>query len=357
MKILFVTSTLTSGGSERVMSILANEFCHRGYDVSIVCFNKRICFYTLDKRIQVYYAEVESTSTNLFIKIKWFRSFVRRIKPDVIIPFMVAVYSITIISILGLHIPIVASERIDPKHSSSIKKLLRILLLPLVDYLVVQTESMKSYFPEFIRRKSSVIHNPVSEKVYEVNGISKENRIVNIGKLHHQKNQRMLIEAFSEITNEFPQYKLYIYGEGPLRLQLENRIKALGLEEKVFMPGAVNNVIEEISKAKLFCLSSNYEGLSNAVIEAICVGLPVVSTSVSGTSDLVENGINGEVVEVGNVKGLAEAMRRVLCDNNKMKRYCEANKSKADYFRTGVITDQWEKVIKSIVNHEFTTKT
>lgn len=356
MKILFVTSTLTSGGSERVMSILANEFCHRGYDVSIVCLNKRKCFYPLDKKIHVYYAEIESSSNNLFLKIRWFRSFVRSIKPDVIIPFMVAVYCITIFSIIGLHVPIVASERNDPKQSSFFKKLLRMLLLPLADYLVVQTESMKSYYPEFIRKKTSVIYNPVSEKVYEINNISRGNRIVNIGKLHRQKNQRMLIEAFSEIINEFPQYELYIYGEGPLRLQLENRIKALGLENKVYMPGAVNNVIEEINKAKLFCLSSNYEGLSNAVIEAICVGLPIVCTNVSGTYDLVKNGMNGEVVEVGDVKGFAEAMRRVLCDNNKMERYSDANKSKANHFRAGVITDQWEKVIKSIVNHEFTTK-
>ena len=357
--VLFVTATLTSGGSERVMSILANELSKKGHHVSIICINKHIVFYPVSSDVNVVFAEDEIGGKSLLRKILWLRKYVKGVSPDVVIPFMEAVYCFTLLSLIGLPIPVISSERIDPRKSPFFRNILRRIFLPLTTHLVVQTEAIKSFYPSFIRIKTSVIYNPVSDEVFrEMNNgkltIEKEkklNRIISVGKLDEQKNQQLLIKAFSRISPFFPGLQLVIYGEGPLREDLELLVRSLKLERKVFLPGRTEHVIDEMRKSKLFCFSSDYEGMSNALLEAICVGLPVITTNVSGASELVQDGVNGFIVSIRDEEQMVNAMQRLLSDENMMDQFSAVNKRKASQFSIDKIVGQWETSICEVVKN------
>lgn len=168
MKLSFVTANLGSGGAERVTSLLANQLCQRGYEVEIVFFRDRLVFYELDERVKIVVIGEQCHSEAMWRKMLWLRKYVKELEPDVVIPFRVSVYCTTILSLLGMSVPIIASERIDPHIPDSYWTCLRKLLLPFVKHLVVQTAYIKSYYPKFIQKKTSVIPNPVRDEVFSL---------------------------------------------------------------------------------------------------------------------------------------------------------------------------------------------
>ena len=349
MKIVFVTSTLTSGGAERVISLLANCLSDRGHIVEIINLNKHIVFYQFSPQVRLVFAEDE-VGKSIVKKSLWLRRHINKEKPDIVIPFMEAVYCVTLLSLIGVDIPILSSERIDPRKSPFIRNVLRRLILPLTDWLVVQTEEIKSFYPGFIRKKTSVIYNPVSEKVFSCVPTVRKDVIISVGKMDAQKNQAMLIKAFGRIADKFPSYQLVIYGEGPMRQSLQLIIDNLQLTNRVLLPGRTDQVIDRLNEAKLFCFSSDFEGMSNAIIEAMCVGLPVVTTAVSGTKELIDEGRGGFITEIGNEEMFSTTMERVLSDESAMRKMGEYNKSKAYLFKQDTIVDEWECLISTIIN-------
>lgn len=350
MDILFVTATLTSGGSERVMSLLANQLAERGHQVEIVNLNKHIVFYPIHENIKLSFAE-EEVGNSIVRKIGWLRKYVKAKKPDVVIPFMEAVYCVTLLALIGVHIPVISSERIDPRHSPRLRNILRKIFLPLTTHLVVQTKDIKTFYPKFIQKKTTIIYNPVSETVFQLQEEPKENVVISVGKLDGQKNQKLLINAFASIADDFPDWKLMIYGEGPERIALESLVERLKIKDKISLPGRCETVIEEMNKAKVFAFSSDFEGMSNAILEAVCVGLPVVTTNVSGAVELVKNGEGGFVVPIRDEKALADALRKILQDENLRKKMMLTNKARAKEFKQDMIVNQWEELIKKIVDN------
>jgi glycosyltransferase involved in cell wall biosynthesis len=353
MKLLFVTSTLTSGGAERVISILANEFSRRGHDVEMIALTSiSPDFYKLDEQVRFIHAD-KACGGGLLKELWWFRKHVKREKPDVVIAFMEAVYEFVLMALLGTGIPVISSERIDPATLGSFRKLMRWFLLPTATAHVVQTQNVKAYYKKHIQKKTHVIYNPVNERVYEFldeQNINKENRIISVGRLYPQKNQTMMIEAFSKIANDFPDWNLFIYGEGFLRADLEKQIKEIGLVDRVLLPGRTENVIEEVANSKVFCLSSNYEGMSNAMIEAMCVGTPIITTNVSGTDELLHDGEDAIIVKIGDVDGMANAFRTLLSDADLRKRMAERCKEKISLFSLDSVVSKWENLIVSVTN-------
>ena len=373
MDILFVTATLTSGGSERVMSLLANQLAERGHRVDIVNLNKHIVFYPIHKDVHLSFVEDE-VGSSIIKKIGWLRKYVKTKKPDVIIPFMEAVYCVTLLALIGVHIPVISSERIDPRHSPRVRNILRKIFLPLTTHLVVQTKDIKAFYPKFIQKKTSIIYNPVSETVFHLQDEPKENVIISVGKLDGQKNQKLLINAFASIAEDFPDWKLVIYGEGPERNALESLVESLSPtlksptptlprregdlnddnhnnSSRILLPGRCETVIEEMNRAKVFAFSSDFEGMSNAILEAVCVGLPVVTTNVSGAKELVKEGEGGFVVPIRDEKALANALHKILSNKELRERMAQANKARAKDFKQDMIVNQWEELIKKIVDN------
>ncbi len=390
MKIIYLLASLGSGGAERVVSLLANKMCEDGHDVQIICLKFNDVYYQMDNRVKV--VKAMEYASNRVSELLWLRRYINKEKPDVVIPFTEGVYCFTILSLLCTGIPIIASERLDPAAMSLPRKIIKRLLLPYADWLVVQTQAIKDYFPPKIQAKTSIIYNPVREEVFEnpskdsqvqsskckgtasydysshdfCHNSSKQtsltdlvvpkiqslklNRIISVARLYPQKNQEMMIRAFAKIANEFPDWQLVIFGEGPLRSSLELLVKSLQLEGRVLLPGKTEHVINELQKSKIFCLSSDYEGMSNSMIEAICVGLPVVTTNVSGTKELVEERQTGIIVNSNDVESMALALRKLIKDDHLREMMSENGRNAAELFRMKTIIDKWYQIINHVKN-------
>lgn len=203
-----------------------------------------------------------------------------------------------------------------------------------------------------------MIHNPVYIDINRYKVPNKfDNRIVAVGRLSNQKNYQMLIEAFSIIKDDFPQCNLEIYGEGPLRDELDSLIKKYGLSDRVFLMGAFPDVLERIYGSRLFVMSSKYEGMPNALMEAMSMGIPVISTDCpcGGPSELIQDGVNGFLCENGDPVALSRKMSYVLRKDNlntvikNEKLICRTH-SQDSIFR------EWERYMIHLYSHRRSDK-
>lgn len=321
-KIIFVVNSVRSGGAGRVVALLADAMA-KNHDVKIVLMDDEkddYYGYLSNKRVRLIplFKDQSSKTKNGFEKIRRLRTIVCENVPDSIIAFTTLYAEYTILATLGLHCKVVVSERVDPAKYPT-KKVLRALRNPLYmfsDGIVMQTDDMLHYFPSSIQRKSQVILNPINPQIVNFKTDHREPKIVSVGRLDKQKNYNIAINAFEAFSAEFPDYIYEIYGDGPLEIELKKMISDRGLEGKVVLKGHVSNVYENINSAAMFIMSSDYEGLSNALMEAMALGLPCVSTDhpIGGARMLIANNVNGILVPVNDADSLAEAMKKIAKD-------------------------------------------
>lgn len=322
MNILFVVPSMGFGGAEKVITILANHWVAKGNAVSIyITGSKEECSYSLDEGVRLDYFLRENKYSPLSL-IRAIRKKALETKPDCVICFANDVCAYTCISLLGIAIPVYYSERNDPKRNYRTwkEKLFRQVVIRLAKGYVFQTEEARRWYGNRVQEKSCIILNPieVGQLPYH-NPACERKEIVSVGRLEAQKNQELLIKAFASIEKDFPEYVLTIYGEGHLRGKLEDLIQRLQLSGRVFLPGTEKEVHNKIKDASLFVLSSDYEGLPNALIEALAIGIPCISTDCSpgGARMLINDGVNGIIVPCGNQAKLAEAMKECLRSGEK----------------------------------------
>ena len=319
MKIAFVTRSMSGGGVERVISTLANGLSKdKNNFVSIITIGNSQCAYELDKRINL---KTVTTKVNVcgfrgIARVINLRNVLTKDNYDVVISFSANTNVFAIAACrLCCKIPIIVSERNDPNNdpSSSHMRKIRNIMYNFTDAIVFQTNDARDYFKKSISRKGVVIYNPLKVNLPDVYEGERENVITCAARLEAQKNLTMLIKAFSSFDKSYPDYKLYIYGEGSEREKLEQQVKSYGLENKVFLPGNVPDVTQRITKSKMFALSSDYEGLSNAMLEALAIGLPVVSTDhpIGGAKLFIRNGENGYLIKRNDANGMAEAFEKI----------------------------------------------
>lgn len=344
-KIAFVTDTMHPGGSERVISVLANEMARRGMDIEIICLRGKDSFYSLENSIKTIFMEQVLERKSMFNKVKFLRSYVKEEGIDIVIPFMTPVFCFTLFSLLGVGKTIICSERIDPTKTSKVRKFLRAILLPTTSYLVVQTEQIKKYYSDSIQKKCSVIYNPVSDTFFQDSQIAPQKRFISVGRLAPQKNQRMLIDAFEALHRIYPDYSLSIFGDGPLKEELQSYIESKGLQNAVRLEGTTSDISKELLSSFAFCLTSNFEGMSNAMIEALCAGIPLISTNVSGATELLGNEEGGLIVPVRDTEAFASAMLKLVEFPVLAERMRHYNLKKREEFRTSQIVDKWIEII------------
>lgn len=326
-KLIVNTGTLSSGGAERVLSILSSSFADSFDEVKYVMWldaKYPEIFYEIDARVEIVKISKETGSTSILKNMLWFRKFVKREKPDLVLSFMVMVCFTVTISLLFTGICQVVAERNDPRFFKNrwIRKLINYSYYsPDIKGIIMQTKWNMTYFESnILYAKTHVIHNPIdinNQLVGVALRTQKKDIIVSVGRLTSQKQQSVLVKAFATFYKTHPSYRLILYGEGEERDNLANLADNLGIKERLFLPGRSKQVINDISFAKIFVMSSLYEGMSNALIEAMCVGLPCISTKVSGATDLINDGENGFLVDTGDDKMIAEKMT-MLADNPKM---------------------------------------
>ncbi len=358
MKLFFyINSIHEGGGAERVISVLSQQMAKRGCDVTMITSFKDTWEYTLDEKVRRISLESEKLKTNKLkrnlSRIRKLRSICKREKPDVLISFMFEPNIRALIATMGLKTKTIISVRNDPEKENGrgVARFLAKTLYRLADGYVFQTEQAKKWFAPKIQKKSVVILNPVSDSFYYVNGAPcVKKSVVSVGRLEEDKNFNLLIKAFALIADEYPEYQLEIYGDGTLRNMLKELINELDLSNRIILKGQCSDISSQIKDASLFVLSSNVEGLPNALMEAMALGLPVISTDFAGggARTLIEDGVNGIIVPIGNEKALAEAMRKILSDREYALNLGSKAKVKSSEFKPDNIADKWYTYIKYV---------
>ena len=351
MHIMFTIPGMGFGGAERVVSILANELV-KDHDVTIfLTSGNSKCVYALNEKIRLVSTPPESGLLKNWLS---FRKECKKLQPDVVLAFMMGQGILTSIMLFGTGIPVITSERNDPKGQDQVLnfkwKLLEKIAHCITKYYVFQSEGAKVCYPKRVQKKSCIILNPLdTEHLSERNADQVDNRIVSVGRLTPQKNQKMLIEAFSKAKMQ-ETHTLHIYGEGVLRLELEQQIQALGLQDKVFLEGNSSQVHEDIKNAKLFVFTSDYEGLPNALLEAIALGIPCISTDCSpgGAKMLIDHGENGVLIPCGDVDTLCEAMDELLSNEEKLKKFSMNGKKIREKVSIETISKEWLTCIDQV---------
>ena len=340
-KIILSFGTLGQGGAAQVCANLSYPLCDKFDSVILITWADWPQFNEFDTRARWYCVEKEVGGTNEFKRMKWFREFVIRENPDMILSFLEPWNLRVLVSTIGLGVKTVVAERNEP-HSVNkywIMDQVEKFVYRLSDGILVQTPTIKKFFDGTLGNRTSIIYNPVNikdEMVGRALETPKSKRVVSVARLMPQKNHDILIKAFTKFSTTHPDYTLTIYGDGPLMDELNKLAKEQNIADKVFIPGPSKTIHQDILDADMMCLVSVREGMSNSMIEAMCLGLPCICTKVSGAVDLIEDGKNGMLVDIGEIDELAEKMNLIadhhdLADEivkNAVKLYDILNKEK-----------------------------
>lgn len=350
-KILFTIPTLQAGGAERVLVNLLNYWASRE-DLELVLLvhegKNSKPFYPIDPKIRILYTGHWRGWKKLFLFFSTYH-YIRKIKPDIVIGFILWNYIITAIASRIARIPCIVAER-SSLHvvQNFFVKWIRGFACQVADCIVVQTERAKTMILKSFREKTSVIYNPLVISIQKIN--YKATHIVAAGRLSKEKEFDILIKAFAVLVKDYPQWTLTIWGEGPTRASLEKLIFSKRLETSVFLPAFTGQLFNELSKASIFALSSRFEGMPNALAEAMGLGLAVVSTDcLTGPRELIDDKKDGFLVPVGDIEELAKALKRLMDDESLRKDFGQRAAKKMKRYNIKTIAALWEKEWESIL--------
>lgn len=343
MNILFVVSAMHGGGAERVIATLANRYVKSGDSVAILMVAGNECVYELHAEVRlvsigdVSHGNPLTQAKRLLAMRRYFRRH-----DGVIVSFSTRINLFTIVAGLGLKKHIVVSERNDP-HREKHPFLRNIIYGLSSGGFVFQTEEARDCFSRRIRGRSVVIPNPLRRDLPESHEGLREKKIAAVGRLEPQKNHRLLLEAFAGFCRKIPDYELHLFGQGSLERELRMRAQALDIADRVVFEGFCKEVLKEIKTYGMYVLSSDYEGISNSLLEAMALGIPCISTDcpIGGSALCIENEENGLLVPVGDAKRLQEAMERLATEEAQAERMGRKAREVRQRFSEECIASLW----------------
>lgn len=359
-KIAFYIDNMNRGGAQRVMKNLCEYYSALGSKVILIndypSDGKRPT-YEMPESIKRVYLQLKykhNPLKNNIHRLMALRKVLTYEKPDVILSFLGGPNVRVLLATIGMKQKVVISVRNDPKReyaSRGIKKAFVRLLFNRADGCVFQTTEAQSYFADRLQKKSRVILNPVDDKFYRLLRSPNKGEIVTAGRMNKQKRHDILINAFASAVEDHPDMHLIIYGEGPLKAKLEEQVESLGLEKKVSLPGNVSNLEEKLTTATVFILSSDYEGMPNALMEAMAMGVPCVSTDCPCGGPRVLGGENGSIrlVKVGDVVGLSRTICEIIDDPILAEQMGTLAKIRAELFKPEVIYEEWNHYLSKVI--------
>lgn len=339
-EILIVTISMGNDGAERVLSELSREWIRQGNKVVIIqtgAGNYGVS-YELDKNIEIVNIKAKSEFKPLryIQEIKEIIKIFKQRPNATIVSFIASSIFLCGVASLFVKNRLVVSERNNPKEcpAGRIQQRLRDWAFSMADVCVFQTEYAMHMFPKKVQKKGVIIPNPINGKLPERYIGERRKNIVAACRLHPQKNLPMLIEAFSLLHKDYSEYKLEIYGQGSEKDNLLQQIKRLGLDNVVVLPGFSNDIHSIMLDSAMYVSSSNYEGISNSMLEALGMGVPTIVTDcpVGGARMVIEDGKNGLLVPVGGTEELYLAMKKIIEDQELSERMSiEATKVLEEY--------------------------
>lgn len=354
MKIAFyISHPLNDGGAERVVANLANAFVSENYSVTVITPYRAHSEYNVDTRVDRYYLDEGVIGNKIirpFSRIYILRNYLKKNNIKVLFAFLdgAVIYSVLATRFSG--VSVVVSERNDPRQyfKTFAQKLWIRTIYDMADAAVFQTPEAKSWFNKSIQSRSKIIYNPVRDEFYDKELESIPNRIVTCGRYEPQKNHHMLIEAMAKVVKKHPEMKLSIYGAGGLEKQLKRLIEEKGLCNNVYLEGNALDVPKILKSSELFVLSSDFEGAPNALMEAMAMGIPSISTDCpcGGPKMFFGNNDNGLLVPVRDSKAMADAICYLHEDQLLQKKFSERGRVFAERFRMNNIFNEWKSIIE-----------
>lgn len=347
-KILIFIGNLDSGGAERVITTLANKWSNDGIDVTICMTSNHIIKFKLHSQIKIM---LLPKSNNILVKIYLLRTIIKNNSSFNIISFLPHINISVLLSSLFLNRNIIISERIHPHFykKNYIIRFLRFFLYGLCDKIVFQTDDARKSLIYLFKKKSKefVIANPCDDCFFN-SSINYTNKvIINVGRLTAQKRHFLLIDLFSKIYSKHKDWKLLIIGKGELDILLNNYITKLNLTDAVELIDNNIDITNLYNSSSIFCLTSEYEGFPNTLMEAMAIGLPTVSFDcLSGPKDLTNNGENGFLIEMDDHESFLSALD-LLMNSEKLRKFIGL-KSKSyvlNNYNINIIISKWNKLL------------
>ena len=358
-EVIIVTGTLGGGGAERVFLNIANEMSSRGIKVRILVTGSRPAqSYPLAKEIIV--DKISSSQKNKVMKILdksfQFRKYFKEHEDSTIISFFPDVSAYCVFTTMGLRNKNIVSERNDPNIIPRKKymKKIRNTAFRFADCCVFQTNDAKEYFSKSVQHKGVIIGNPISaEKLPQPNNLEEREKIIlAVGRIVPQKNFLMLIKAWERIEKKHPEYILQIYGDktyrdGVFTSEIQEYIDSHNLKERVQLMGFTNNIYEVMNHAMIYVSSSDFEGMSNTMLEAMAMGVPTIATDcpVGGARAVIQNGENGILTAVGDEVKMAEVIEFLICNPDERERLSTSAQRVRMDLSLQKICDKWIKLL------------
>ena len=360
--IAFMTYSLASGGAERVLTTLANEFCDT-YNVVIISLTDCVSFYPLNAKIKCLSCGLDTNDNKSgFYRLGQYFKTLRKIRKsvsenhiDLIVGFLTVVNIYALLAARTSGIPCIISERNNPEFSNpgTLWKLLRKLTYRFADNLVVQTQANAVFYRSFIQKtRIKVVPNPLSRNLTEKRSptqLTNENlNILTVGRLDRNKAHELLLRAFSKIDSE--KWLVRILGDGPLLASLKQLAEDLQIGDKVLFLGNRKEVWEFYNSATIFAFTSRSEGFPNVLLEALYFGIPSISTDCPhGPSDLIQNGENGLLIPVDDQEALEQGLERLMTDFKLRKKLSENAATRAAEYETDKIKALWQVHINALI--------
>ena len=355
MRVAIIAHGLSDGGAERVASITANYFVSIGHEVLYIAVYSPEREYHLDSRVKYYYADYKKKNKMMrFIsRSEQVARQIKKFDSDIAVSFLIkeTFYA----SVLNVA-PIGYSLRIDPadvmrKKSNAFFCKYCYGRSPAV---IFQTKDARDYFSDKIRENGVVIGNPLTNDLPYWNVENHEKTVITACRLTEQKNLKMLINGFALFHKVHPEYRLKIYGKGPELERMQKLCLELQIEAAVEFPGYSKNIHQVMSKSGIFALTSDFEGLSNSMLEALAIGLPTVCTDCppGGAAEYIRDGENGMLIPVGDVNAFYHKLCMLADDPALCKRMSQSSQRIRETLDEKKVMEQWNRVIQSVIKQQ-----
>lgn len=354
-KVAFLIMNFSNGGgTERVTSVIANELNERKYSVAVIsCQEGDTCRFPIEPGVRTHSLHGEKVKSSLMRKVYVQRNLHQYIKEneiEIVIAVDVALYLYLLpLQILGV-CKCVAWEHFNYYiQPNRVVRYARELAAKYADCVVVLGKNDLNNYKTHYKKINNIIciYNPIAVNSDMCTQLEKK-RAIAVGRLSYQKGFDLLVKAWALIEQEVPDWKLDIYGRGPMEESIQKQIDDLHLCN-IELKGFATDIDAEYEDSSLFFLSSRYEGFVLVLMEAMAKGVPAVSFNCKeGPAEIVDDGVNGYLVEEGNVRQFANRAIELMKDSMKLKSFSEMTRKDIDRFSTETIMQKWEKMIDSL---------
>jgi glycosyltransferase involved in cell wall biosynthesis len=360
--IAFHLNCLCQGGAERVVSNLANRFAAEGYTVYVATEWQDEKEFELDPRVTRVHVglregdEKKGRVTKFLLRVKYLKEFVKKYHPDVLVAFAHRANYRALMAAGNSDIPVVISIRINPigYYDAFSDKIQIKWLFPKAAGCVYQTQEQKDFFKPYLQDNSRIIINPINHKYFDVPRPEvKEKTVMHHARIVDFKNQPLLVRAFLKVHEKHPDYQLKIYGpdsfDGTKEI-LEKLISDNKAQDYIHLMGASDELEKEIPKGEIYAYSSDYDGMPNSLLEAMALGMPIVATDCAGggTRVVLQDGVNGFMVPVGDEDALADRICRLIEDKDLAERFGREAARIKERASTDAIFLQWKEYLEEI---------